>query len=1093
MAAGKKLTSLWALTGVALLGMALCGPAVAQLLDEDFETVTESGGGVFLFGPGVSPMVTWDDGIVGEGAIGEATGLARVQMSAQGLAAGGVEGGGAGELAADFESLNMIDEDFEAVTGTGGGVFLTGDGFTPNMTGSITDWDDGIENEDAYCVTRNGAVLNGEASAQGLTSGGIGGGGGGQLVVTDITTNGGSWYGALRWTIPGFPGGAGALVNPGFELGGWDTIYGWEWWADTAGSYPSLLIVSVDPQAGAQHIKVWGRASGRESSGIAQNIRAEEGQTWELDCWTEHVTGDSMAGSDNYVEMRIEFYDGINPEPIGTNGAVVLDGSSPLNVWIDNTPIQATAPAGTLIARAIIQYVDPSGQPGAAFIDTASFHVVSGPPAFDLSDYSLTADVKGEANTAAGEAYGHYQLRIEDSNGDRLVFESAAVADGNWTTIGGTLDQAIEKNADDVPATGVFNVDSATLRVVVIFDPSRNPSWGTGGTLSVDNLVLTNDRPDGSDYSGALTWADLPDTTVIDPRYLMLTADVKGDVGGNYELRLDGFVGIPNVDEDFSVITANTEVQIAEAGDTGATIYDWNAQLENDAVFFGMQNAAVTDTGGIWVRALTTGGYGDDGSCVQIEALDVWPQVNGFWYAGMAWRDQLLPSTDLQQVTLTAKVKGTWNTEWLQEPAKYVLRIEDPDGDWIGFEQVYDGTYQSVGGALSDATTSGLVAQGNGMFDVDTDLDYRVVVVYSGRRVSSATWGNWGGTLTIDDVYLSPSPNPKLEQAGSVTFSGVADGTFQSVGGLLTEGQSTWPPDGGQFYPQWTATPESWDVGLEGETAFAGFGWGASIETASAEGCKTCGVSGTGGGVFTVTGIASPPGWYWAGVAWPGLEIDMSNLSQTTFTIDAKGVWNPAAGETPGMITIRLQDENGLRIAWDSSAVDGSYHTLGGALNTFTAESGFDLNSPSYTATIIVYGYRTPSWGKGATVYFDNVTVSDPGGSVLFEDFETVVGPTPGLLTGMDAFAVTLAMQDGVFTWPAGGSLIVDNLKLTTLPRSCDIDQDIDLAEFAALQACYTGQGGGVPTGCACSDVDGDDDVDLADYSLLYEFFTGPQ
>ncbi len=418
----------------------------------------------------------------------------------------------------------------------------------------------------------------------------------------------------LAWNIDGFPGGSGVLKNPGFELGGWSTIYGWNWWAETGGSYPSLLIVTTDPQAGSQHIKTWGRATGRDSCGVSQDLRAEEGQTWELDCWTEHISGDDISGTDNYVEMRIDFFDGSSDEPLASNSAVVLDGTSPTGVWIDNTPIQLTAPAGTMTARATVKFVNPSGQSGAVFFDSISFEVVSGPPAFDLADYSLLADIKGDADTGAGEIYGHYLLRIEDSDGDRLVFESQATADGNWTAFGGPLDQAIEKNYLDAATNGVFDVDSESYNVVLLFDPDRTPSWGTGGTLTVDNLRLTNNRSDGSDYSGELIWADLPESSIIDPQRLMLSADIKGNaVGGSYELTLQGYIGIPNVDEDFAAVTSDTEVQLAEPGETGGGSSDWNAELDNDEVFFAAVNATVTETGGAWVRALTSGGAGDDG------------------------------------------------------------------------------------------------------------------------------------------------------------------------------------------------------------------------------------------------------------------------------------------------------------------------------------------------------------------------------------------------------------------------------------------------------------------------------------------------
>lgn len=1092
MAAGKKLATIRITAAVLLLGAIGAGSAQAQYLEESFDTVTGTGGGVFVDGPGAATLADWDDGISGEAALGAASGYARVALSAQGLPTGGINGSGAGELSCAFYSLNLIDESFDGVTGLPGGAFLTGDGVTPNVSGTSTGWDSGIDGEGAFCTLRDGAVLGGGATAEGLPAGGQSGGAG-RIAVNGVAAGGGSWSAGLSWTVPGFPGGAGELKNPGFELGGWENIYGWDWWADTSGDYNSVLIVSAAPQSPPYHLKVWGRASGRNSSGVSQDLRAEPGQTWEIDCWTHHISGDSIYGTDNYAEMRLEFYDGMNAEPIASYGAVVLNGASPENVWIDNTPMQATAPAGTLKVRAIFQLVKPTGQPGAIFFDTTSCHVVSGPPAFDLGDYALTADVKGAANAAAGETLGHYALRLTDAEGDQLVFASTTPATGAWQTIGGALNTAVELNAQGTPASGVFTPGSTTLKVSVLFDPLRSASWGTGGSLSVDNLVLTNDRPDGSDYSAELLWPYLDPPTVLDPRKLRLSADVKGEVGGHYALSLNGYVAVPNVDEDFSAITANSELILAEYEDASGGSTDWNSELENDEVFFAVNHATVTSSGRVTVRGLTTGGYGDNGSCMQLEVLDVYPQMNGFWYAGAVWRDQVLPSADLTQVTLSAHVKGTWIPDYWQEPGRCLLRIEDPDGDWLGFDDVYNGAWQTLGGTLEDATTSGLADGSNGVFDVDPGLSYRVAVIYSGGLFSAGSYGNWGGTLYIDDVYLSPSPQPRLREVGHVRFTGIADGTFQEIGGSLADGETTWPPVGGPFYPEWGATRDDWDAGIEGEEAFSGFGWGASLATARAEGCTTCGLNGSGGGMFSATGFVSPPGWYWVGVNWPDVHVNLSNLSQVWFTVSAKGVWNAAAGETPGAITIRLQDDAGKRIFWDSQAVDGNYHTLGGKLTTFTPEAGFNFASPSYVATIIVYGSRAPDWGKGATVYFDNVVITDPSGTVLSENFETVVGPTPGLLTGVDIFGVSLALEDGIFTWSDGGALVVDNLKFTPLALSCDGDDDVDLADFAVLQGCFSGPSGGVASGCDCADADGDGDVDTADYALIGATLTGPR
>ncbi len=66
---------------------------------------------------------------------------------------------------------------------------------------------------------------------------------------------------------------------------------------------------------------------------------------------------------------------------------------------------------------------------------------------------------------------------------------------------------------------------------------------------------------------------------------------------------------------------------------------------------------------------------------------------------------------------------------------------------------------------------------------------------------------------------------------------------------------------------------------------------------------------------------------------------------------------------------------------------------------------------------------------------------------------------------------------------------------ITTLagwPGDFNQDDNIDLEDFALFQACFTGSGLGVPTGCELMDVDGDDDVDLDDFSDFHGSFVGP-
>ncbi|MCP4592564.1 MAG: hypothetical protein GY842_17670 [bacterium] len=62
-----------------------------------------------------------------------------------------------------------------------------------------------------------------------------------------------------------------------------------------------------------------------------------------------------------------------------------------------------------------------------------------------------------------------------------------------------------------------------------------------------------------------------------------------------------------------------------------------------------------------------------------------------------------------------------------------------------------------------------------------------------------------------------------------------------------------------------------------------------------------------------------------------------------------------------------------------------------------------------------------------------------------------------------------------------------------TLDRGLDLDGDLDLADFARLQACFTGPGpASLPAACCIYDFEPDGDVDLDDYTAVYLGYTGP-
>ena len=1090
-----------AVAGLAALPGGL-STAQAQVLDEGFETVTETGGGIFLDGQGFSLKVGWDDGILGETAFGEFFGNARGVMTADGVANAGVDGSGAGVIGVSDVNFNLMDENFNGVTGTGGGIFLEATG-AADTAGFTLNWDDGISGEGAFAGTFDGAVLQGGVSAQGLPGGGFDGLGGGQLVVDDVVLGGGGWYAGLQWDVPGFPGEA-RLINPGFDDNG-GSLDGWGVWSAGFNVLAEdASLIPVVPLSGTHVLKMFGRFNGEyNESGAYQDMAATEGQVWQLDAFAQHVSGDSLVGTGNFVKMSIEFFDD-GDNLIGTNGITALDGSSPTDVWIDLSPVEATAPAGTTRARCVFTFVQPMEEGGAGLIEDVTFQVTSGAPSIDLSRFELLADVKGTADTGAGEVFGHYQLRLEDTDGDRLVFASGSVADGSWTTIGGTLDTAEEQDSLGQPATGVFDPTSATFRVVVAFDNDVAPAWGTGGTLEVDNMLLTNEDETGSSWYGGMFWDNLPAYAITAPERLALTADVLGDVpGGSFVARVECFQIVPGggIDESFDTVTGVGGGTILAPGGTTGESLDWDTGIEGEQAFAGTFGGSIV-FGGVTVGGVTDGGVGGSGAgSIDVDEISFDPDGSSGWYGVLAWPNQTLASTDLSQVELFASVRGVIDTGF-EQYGNYQLRIEDADGDYLAFEEIADGSWQALGGALSDADTNGMVGGGDGIFD-PTSSTFTVAVAYE-----SAFGWDWGGTLYVDGLFLTEGL-PQLEEVGRITFNETVgssaqsggSSSFQAVGGLLSEGDSTFPGEGGIFWDEteqlWGV--DAWDAGIEGEDAFAGFWGNGEMGTVGAEGCTDCGVDGGGGGTYYWTGSSDGGGGggWWAGVAWRPI-FAFSDLSEVRLVGDFRADWDPDEGQMPGSIYFKIESSpNNMReFRIPVESIGDGWFRVDGTLDEANpvGDLVFDGTEREYSFVVSCFGVDgTGDWGTGGTVYFDNLQLLLNDTPLIDEDFETALGPVAGRLENVDSYTVVVTMENGVETWGTEATLTVDNVQLTPVPVSCDGGDDLDVADFAVFQACFTGEGGTVGPGCECSDVDADGDADLADYAIFGRFLTGPQ
>lgn len=1104
---GNEARSFVVCAACVLLAM-LAPQARGQFYEEDFNNVSESGEGEdFFTGAGFQMITEWDAGLTGENAFAGTELNARFDsVSARGDATGDVDGTGAGEIEVSGVSFAALFEEFTNASFAGGGEFAG-----PAATnGFVTNWDNALAGETAFFGVKGDAVLGASGSASAQVSPFAGNpGAAGQISVTGVTLNSGNWFAGLTFAAQPLEG-ANPLFDPGFEEGSlaqW-LQFGFNNFAVTQG--PN----NPAPRSGTWLYKTYGMFNSADnSSGIYQDLEGKPGQTWELSLFVRNdtvVNGgiDDITGSNpNQFIIKVEFYNAASAM-IGEDELIALDNTTPTDQWLERT-LQSTAPAETVTARAVLLFRNINWAGGAAFVDDVSFKVIDGPAQgdVDLAQISLTADVKGET-LGAGSTLGAYQLRLEDAGGNRLAF--LQTANGAFQAAGGALSTAAEYGPDDMPTNGAFDVNSPSITVVLVFDPDNAPAWGTGGLLTIDNIVLTNNDTTGSAWYAGLFFdgLDLGTGPFLNASNISLSADMLGaTVGGDYLLRIEGnSVTQAGLDQEFESATGSGGgLYLTTNGPDFQFVPSWDGGISNSGAFGGYSPGAelcesfppffFCDTTGFIARAVLSGG--NPGAYGQLKVQNVNFDPGETWYTGMTFPNQGVASTDLSTVFLFADIRGRATPGGAI--GTYELRIEDAQGDRLYITGTAPASWTTVGGALSTFTEAG-AAGGGGDGNFDLDSSSYTVVIATGEN-AELTWGN-GGILEVDNVFLTPVD--VLNQVGTITFDMTANGQKQAVGGLLAAGASTFSPDaldenfatatgtgGGVFYDSTGVLFDgNWDDGITGETMFfGGYGTGSvagPTTTAAAQACLTCGVGGTPAGQFIVSNaqLTGANTWY-GGVNWPGMRIDFSQFDPADITLTAKvkGEVN-GAGSTLGMYTLRLEDPNLDFLAFDVPLANGEFQSVGGTLDTAveggTGDGGtgsdfqFNYAAGTYTLTLLFLGGLDGSWGTGGKLTVDDIYLELKG--FRLSDAQT--------------YTVTIAFRNELATWGTSGRLVVDNIVLTPAANS-DGDLDVDLIDFARFQACI----GDLPSepGCESADLDGDGDIDAADHVIFEKGFHGPQ
>ena len=191
------------------------------------------------------------------------------------------------------------------------------------------------------------------------------------------------------------------LINPHFDRSGW-TINGWDIFGNEIGN------VSVQTEAvteGTHSLKLYGQFNGGQNySGAAQGIVIEPGQEVLAEASAFIRSQDSIAGTDNELIMKLEYYSDFGADYGGANFLgeevlVIADGATAEDAWASHE-ILGVAPASAVEARVSFVFSQPSNAGGAVHLDAVTLQAnpfalegdFNGDGVVDAADYTRWRD-----------------------------------------------------------------------------------------------------------------------------------------------------------------------------------------------------------------------------------------------------------------------------------------------------------------------------------------------------------------------------------------------------------------------------------------------------------------------------------------------------------------------------------------------------------------------------------------------------------------------------------------------------------------------------------------------------------------------------
>jgi glucosylceramidase len=232
----------------------------------------------------------------------------------------------------------------------------------------------------------------------------------------------------LLYSIPGksiatflWDAGGADFDNGSFDQGGYQQGGGsLDAWTIFGNSANNVAVTADAVLDGENSLKLCGQSNGSlNTSGVSQGISVSAGDRVRATANSLLRGADSIAGTENQVQMKVEFYSQYGAARDSTSflsesSQTIADGGSAIDVWQSGQLVE-TAPAGAVEARLILQFVQPTGETGAVYLDDISFDVVL------PGDYNGDGRVDGSDLDVWRSDFGHAMPSRADGNGDGNV------------------------------------------------------------------------------------------------------------------------------------------------------------------------------------------------------------------------------------------------------------------------------------------------------------------------------------------------------------------------------------------------------------------------------------------------------------------------------------------------------------------------------------------------------------------------------------------------------------------------------------------------------------------------------------------------